>query len=282
MRATLLYVAAVFGAVVAAGDFFDAAGRLTQVEYADKASMRGGTILGVCSDTAAVLLTWSPVPPTSLPSRKIHRIARTFGVSSSGIASDVHFATNKVFEEALEHVHLFGSEAPAIRVAKSLATYLHKQTLVARLRPLGIRMCVASYDRTSRGAIYEIDPMGNLHRCTCACVGPMAEQLMAKWRAKQADDDDDGKTSRGGRGAAELLADGLDVLKSCLAEADEPSPLSAGDVSVAFVGEDLPFSVLEHGSEEMEAAIEQGDLAPLRRRCQPPSSSAVEGATAET
>ena len=262
-------------ALVASADFFDASGRLTQVEFADKASMRGGTILGACSDTAAVLLTWSPVPSSSLPSRKIHRIARTFGVSSSGIASDVHFATNKLFEDAMDHLQLYGSEAPAVRVAKNLATYMHERTLSVRYRPLGIRMCLAAYDQTSRGAIYEIDPMGNLHRCTCTCVGPMAEELMTKWRTKQAGGSEDGGSGNGNgngsgsRGAAELIADGLDVLKTCLADADGP-PLAAGDVSVAFVGDGLPFGVLEHGSDALEAAIAHGDWAPLRRLCQPP------------
>ena len=66
-----------------------------------------------------------------------------------------------------------------------------------------------------------------------------------------------------------MIADGLDVLKTCLADADGP-PLAAGDVSVAFVGDGLPFGVLEHGSDALEAAIAHGDWAPLRRLCQPP------------
>lgn len=153
-------------------EFFDSGGRLTQVEYADKASMKGGTVIGICTSDSAVLVTWSSWTDRSvkLP-RKIHQITEFTGVSSSGIISDVNYLTNKIFEEATEHSFAFGSDPPASRMALSLADYIHDRTMSARYRPLGIRMCLASYDEVSKASITEIDVIGNIHRCKLSCIG---------------------------------------------------------------------------------------------------------------
>ena len=154
------------------GEFFDKNGRLTQVEYADKASMSGGTVIGMCSDDAAVILSWSSVADGTfkLP-EKIQKITEYTAVSSSGIMSDVKFLTDKMFNEATEHSFIFGSDPPASRMALSIADYVHDRTISARYRPLGIRMCIASYDEKFKATITEIDAIGNLHRCKLSCIG---------------------------------------------------------------------------------------------------------------
>ena len=166
-------------AVTISAEFFDSNGRLTQVEYANKASMKGGTVIGICSDEAAVLLTWSSWSDRSvkLP-RKIHQITDFTAVSSSGIVSDVNYLTQKMFEEATEHSFVFGSDPPASRMAMSLADYVHDRSISARYRPLGIRMCIASYDDMSNASITEIDAIGNLHRCRLSCIGKLRYRLM--------------------------------------------------------------------------------------------------------
>ena len=153
-------------------EFFDSNGRLTQVEYANKASMNGGTIIGVRSEDIAILITWSSwTDKNVLLPRKIHKITDYTGVSSSGIVSDVNFITDKMFEEATEHSFIFGCDPPASRLAMSIADYVHERTISARYRPLGIRTCIASYDEISKASILEIDSIGNLHKCRLTCVG---------------------------------------------------------------------------------------------------------------
>ena len=153
-------------------EFFDSNGRLTQVEYANKASMNGGTIIGVRSEDIAILITWSSwTDKNVLLPRKIHKITDFTGVSSSGIVSDVNFITDKMFEEATEHSFIFGCDPPASRLAMSIADYVHERTISARYRPLGIRTCIASYDEISKASILEIDSIGNLHKCRLTCVG---------------------------------------------------------------------------------------------------------------
>ena len=153
-------------------EFFDSNGRLTQVEHANKASMNGGTIIGIRSDDVAILITWSSwTDKNVLLPKKIHRITDSIGVSSSGIVSDVNFLTDKMFEEATEHSFIFGCDPPASRLAMSLADYVHERTISARYRPLGIRTCIASYDDISKASIHEIDAIGNLHKCKLTCIG---------------------------------------------------------------------------------------------------------------
>lgn len=153
-------------------EFFDSNGLLTQVEYADKASMQGGTVIGITSGEVAILITYTSWGDRNVKvPRKIHRITDFTGVSSSGIASDVNFLTNKMFEEATEHSFVFGCDPPATRLAMSISDYVHGRSLSVRYRPLGIRMCIATYDDISKASIYEIDAIGNFHRCKLSCIG---------------------------------------------------------------------------------------------------------------
>ena len=241
------------------GEGFDSNGRLTQVEYADRASMKGGTIIGMCSDCAATLLTWSPVPTNSFPLRKIHRITSNFGVSSSGVVSDVQHLTNKLFEQSLNQLHAFGSETPAIRAANDLASLMHERTMFG-MRPLGVRMCFANYDPISKGSILEIDPMGNLHKCKVTCVGPYAEKIMKKLIQRQPEEENRQ------RNAAELLQESIELLRNCLAEEEEGTTMVANDVSIAYVGDNVPFTILEHGHEILKSAIEQQDFTSLQKQ----------------
>ena len=253
------------------GEGFDSNGRLTQVEYADRASMKGGTIIGMCSDCAATLLTWSPVPTNSFPLRKIHRITSNFGVSSSGVVSDVHYLTNKLFEESLDQLQNFGSETPAIRAANSLASLMHRRTIDDSSRPLGVRMCFANYDDISKGSILEIDPMGNLHKCKVTCVGPYAEKVMKKLLQRQPEQENLQ------RNAAELLQESIEILRSCLAEEEEEGiTMVANDVSIAYVGKNTPFTILEHGHDILKHAIERQDFTSLQNQLCPSTVSSNE------
>ena len=240
------------------GEGFDSNGRLTQVEYADRASMKGGTIIGMCSDCAATLLTWSPVPINSFPLRKIHRITSNFGVSSSGVVSDVHYLTNKLFEESLEQFQNFGSDIPAIRAANSLASLMHRRTIDDSSRPLGVRMCFANYDDISKGSILEIDPMGNLHQCKVTCTGPYAEKIMKKVLQRHLSSEENQQ-----RNASELLQESIEILRDCLAEEEEGITMVANDVSVAYVGCNTPFTILDHGHQVLKKAIEHQDFTSL-------------------
>jgi 20S proteasome alpha/beta subunit len=134
--------------------------------------MQGGTVIGITSGEIAILITYTSWDDRNIKiPLKIHRISDYTGVSSSGITSDVNFLTNKMFEEATEQSFIFGCDPPATRLAMSIADYVHGRSLSIRYRPLGIRMCIASYDDTSKATVHEIDAIGNFHRCKLSCVG---------------------------------------------------------------------------------------------------------------
>ena len=153
-------------------EFLDSNGRLTQVEYANIASTKGGTVIGICSDDVAVLLAWSACSDRNVePTQKVNRITDFIGVSSSGIVSDVNFITDRMFEEATEHSFIFGCDPVPLRLAMSLANYVHERTISARYRPLGLRTCIASFNDVSKASILEIDAIGNVHKCKLTCIG---------------------------------------------------------------------------------------------------------------
>jgi 20S proteasome alpha/beta subunit len=280
------------------GEHFDSDGRLIQVEYANKAAMQGGTVIGIRSNFSAVLFTWTERTgdddfPES-PPRKIRKLTESIGLGSSGIVSDVDFLANKMFEEANDYLYLFKSDPPAIRIAQSIADFMHERTLSARYRPMGVRMCVASFDAVANATITEIDPIGNIHRCELSCLGPHAGKIVEKW---------DKSVDMSGWDAPKLVRECLRVLRRCLHEADEVEDdddddelsdetggekkkkledlrirreetpvvpredapvIRARDVSVGVVGKDVPFTKLEE--EVIQAAVERDDYEPMRAR----------------
>lgn len=129
---------------------------------------------GASTGDTAILLTYSKtIDKNTILPQKIHKITDYSMVASSGIISDVNFLTDRMFEESTDYSYVYGSEQPTSRLALSIADYVHSRTLSARYRPLGIRMCIASYDDVSRGSILEIDAIGNLHSCQLSCLGEL-------------------------------------------------------------------------------------------------------------
>ena len=214
------------------GELFNADGRLTQVEYANKAAMQGGTVIGVRSNSSAVLFTWADRPDDDdvfsySPPRKIRKLTESIGIASSGIVSDVDYLANMMFEEANEYIYLFNSDPPASRLAQTVADFVHERTLSSRYRPMGVRICIASYDTVSNATITEIDVMGNVRQCELSCIGPYAERIVKKWNTT---------IDMTGLDASELVRECVIALRRCLNDKDDDNDVSSssgdGDVAV--------------------------------------------------
>jgi 20S proteasome alpha/beta subunit len=157
---------------VTLASFFDSSGRLSQVENANKAAMRGGTVIGAHSDDYSIILTWSRHIDAAMEApSKIHRVADFMGISSAGVVSDVNILHDKIFDDVIESSFIFGGPSPAIRIATRVADLMHGRTLSAMHRPFGVRICFISYDEVSKARVFEIDSMGNLHRCKLSFIG---------------------------------------------------------------------------------------------------------------
>jgi len=198
----------VFLAYGQTASLFDKSGRLSQVELALKASSSGGSVLGALGRDVVVVVSWAPAQEA--PSEHIRASPRcvelcaTMGFCSAGVGADASHLCDKLFDDVCNHDYMYGSAPSVWRLAKNLASYVHESTLSLRHRPFGVRCLVlgtehraptplasspasasasASASATPKLApcLYEIDPLGNLYKCTLSGVGPYAEQLLEQW-----------------------------------------------------------------------------------------------------
>lgn len=155
----------------------DSTGKLVQVEAADKASRRGKrVILGLSSKDGAVLISWARRGGKSLtPLQQLVPLTQYSGIAARGVASDIGYAQNLLFEQASQHSLVYSSPIPTGRLARMLADQMHLRTMQRQFRPLGLRTCIAGYDE-DRGCLFEVDVMGNCFECTASCLGSSVEE----------------------------------------------------------------------------------------------------------
>jgi len=158
----------------------DATGKLAQVEAADKASRRGErVILGLSSKDGAVLISWARRPggKSLTPLQQLVPLTLYSGMAARGVASDIGYAQNLLFEQASQHSFIYSTPIPTGRLARVLSDEMHLRTMQRRLRPLGLRSCIVGYDEgEGRGNLFEVDVMGNCFECTTACLGSSYEE----------------------------------------------------------------------------------------------------------
>ena len=160
---------------------FDPAGRLTQLESADKAARRGATVAALRSSSCAVLVTWRPdsvAASSSLHTRRtplyaLRALSPSVGFTAVGVASDCAFVAALLYRHKRQvmltltltltltlnrnitksqstpgpnqHKEEFGTEPHPARLAATLADALHLRTRTRALRPLGIRACIVGW-----------------------------------------------------------------------------------------------------------------------------------------
>ena len=161
---------------------FDSSGRLTNYELSTKATQRGGTVIGVCNNNCAVLISFSPTSlasdhPTSecdvARSSRHAKLADNMLVTSVGISSDCNHITQNLFEETSRHIYLFRSEPVGSRVISSIANYIHQNTLRTNKRWFGVNLCLICTDDVAGPQLYEVDNFGSIHQCQLTCIGKL-------------------------------------------------------------------------------------------------------------
>lgn len=270
---------------------FDSSGRLSQLENADKAARRGGTVVAMRSSECAVLVSWSPRGPEDRsvhrarrPLHKIRSLAGGVGVSATGIASDVQHVSGLLQAQAQQHLSEFGSSPPCTRLAAALADTLHARSLRQYMRPLGVRVCLVAWEAAGGGRVLEVDTEGNVAECGRTSFGAHGARLGRCL----------GQLPGEAAGVKELARTCLEAIVECSRRLDQshkssdpgpgpgPGPDSdpgpgqgkegeeearrrrenvSGEVEVAVVGRGLPLRVVDEG--EVRRALMSGDYSPL-------------------
>jgi 20S proteasome alpha/beta subunit len=164
-------------------EVFDSNGRLIQVENAFQATLKSERSIMVTKGKEAIfILTVSPkIFDYSTDNSKILPLTKQSYICGTGIASDIRYLTNKLFETSLDHTVHYHTEMPIERLANELSSTIHENTLSQQTRPFGVSLILfgsndlSSYSSSLSSSdsfkIIEIDPLGNMHDCIVSCVG---------------------------------------------------------------------------------------------------------------
>jgi 20S proteasome alpha/beta subunit len=147
---------------------------MNQIDYANKAAAKGGTILGIRSKDFSVSFSLRNRKQSSVLSQpsKVRKLTSYYGIGAAGILSDANYLSNSMFDMVLSHQTKFDSDPPMARVASHIATIIHSNTMVSSRRPFGVSLCLFGFDDSSQCArLFEIDPAGGCHDCRLCCIG---------------------------------------------------------------------------------------------------------------
>ena len=171
--------------------FFDSNGHLSQVDSALKAATNGGNILAIKNDNKkkVIAVLWSPIKPgidmddDENNNNNIQKLSNQLLLCGAGVAADVSFLRNRIFDDVLSHRYLYNTESIIDRLAATTASYMHESTLSMRHRPFGARILFLGLDESPlssipRARLLELDPIGNCHDCLLTCIGPYTEHIM--------------------------------------------------------------------------------------------------------
>lgn len=150
-------------------------GQVFQVQYAEKAAKRGGTIIGIKCVDGVVMGVEKFITSRMLrkdANRLISTVSSHAGIALAGMAADGRQLVNKAREEAREYLNQYDMKIPGEVLATRLAGQVHMHTLYWYLRPFGCSTMLSSY--SDKPELYLIEPTGEFYRYFAATAGKHA------------------------------------------------------------------------------------------------------------
>lgn len=209
-------------------------GRLHQVEYATEAVNQGTACLGLRSNNYVVLAALRR-SPNELAShqKKIHKIDDHMGVAMSGLTADGRSLIKYMRTEALNHKYVYGTPIQGSRVVLDVAD-MHQQCTQSYVRrPYGVGLLVATFDQTGPH-LYMTEPSGNYFEYYAMAIGSRSQTSRTYLEKEYENFNECSKE--------ELIKHALKALASSL---PGDSELDSKNASVAVVGEDKRFEIIE-------------------------------------
>ncbi|GBM17698.1 Proteasome subunit alpha type-3 [Araneus ventricosus] len=155
---------------------FSPEGRLFQVEYAEKALLRSGTVIGLRGRDCVVLAA-EKIAPTKLyessATDRIFSAAPHIGMALVGYLPDARHLLQTARSEAAAYKMLYKEDIPAKDLKLRTAMYVHSYTLYGALRPFGAGLMMAS--SLSGPELFCIDPFGVAHSYFGCAMGKNQE-----------------------------------------------------------------------------------------------------------
>ncbi|CDU23604.1 probable PRE5-20S proteasome subunit (alpha6) [Sporisorium scitamineum] len=204
---------------------FSPQGRLHQVEYALEAVKQGSAVVGLRSNTHAILVALKRAP-SELASyqKKMLRIDNHIGIGFSGLTSDARVLSTYMRQLALSSRLVYSRPLPISRVVDSLADRAQFNTMDYGKRPYGVGFLIIGVDSTGPH-LYEFTPTANCFEYYAMSIGARSQSAKTYLERKFEDFSN--------ASLEELVLHGLYALRDTLPQNKD---LELDQVSVAVVG----------------------------------------------
>ncbi|CAL1290961.1 unnamed protein product [Larinioides sclopetarius] len=143
---------------------FSPDGRILQVEYAKKALLKSGTVIGLRGRDCVVLASEKIVPSKLYESSAFDRIFSVtphIGMALVGYRPDARHLLQAARGEAEAYKIRYKEDIPAKELKQKMAMYVHAYTLYGAFRPFGAGLMMAS--SLSGPEMFCIDPFGTAY-----------------------------------------------------------------------------------------------------------------------
>ncbi|KAN0064083.1 Proteasome subunit alpha type-2 [Thecaphora frezii] len=153
---------------------FSPSGKLVQIEHALAAVSAGATSLGIKASNAIVIAT-EKRPPSPLVDdsalEKISIICPNIGIVYSGMGPDFRVLVASARKSAQAYWKVYGEYPPTRVLVQEIATVMQQATQRGGVRPFGVSLLVAGYDKARGASLYQVDPSGSYFMWKASAIG---------------------------------------------------------------------------------------------------------------
>jgi 20S proteasome subunit alpha 6 len=230
---------------------FSPQGRLHQIEYAMKAVLQGGAVVGLKSkDHVVICGLMKASDELSGYQKKIFKIDDHIGIGYCGLIADGRLLTKSMRQECLRYK--FGKEAPMSggRLCGIISSRSQRNTQQYGRRPYGVGVIVGSYDG-DEPHLYYLCPSGNTYDYLAHAIGARsqsAKTYLEKMYEQFPDCSSD-----------DLVKHALRSLRESVQ--DKEKGLTVDNCVVCVVGKDTPFHIV--AEDKMKAFLAELETLPL-------------------
>jgi len=146
-----------------AASTFSPDGRIFQVEYANKAIDTAGTGVALrCKDGVVIAVEKVIATGLYLPTstRRITNVDHHIGFGATGLYPDARALAQFCVEEAQDYYAEYREKIPCKHLADRLSLYVHAHTLYGALRPFGVGVFLASWNKHDGPQLFMVEPSG--------------------------------------------------------------------------------------------------------------------------
>jgi len=225
---------------------FSPAGRLHQVEYAMEALNQGSATVGVRSKDYVVLASLKrSASELASYQRKTWKVDEHMGIAIAGLVADARVIAKYMRDECLNHRYVYESPMQVGRLVKQVSDQSQRYTQRSEKRPYGVGLLVAGYDKTGPH-LYQTVPSGCYYEYYAQAMGARSQGAKT-YLEKVFETFPDASLE-------DLMKHALTALKAA-----SQKSLTSRNCTIAFVGRDHPFQIIEGDSVKPYVLSVRGD-----------------------